>query len=65
MSKERLKVNFKVDADKLPWKTGANGLFEYAELGPYCVYRDDAWGYYVTRDNSVVQWRTDLSRYAA
>ena len=65
MTKESFERQYNVSVEQLDWKYGDNKLFMYAEVGPYCVYKDDAWGYYVTRGNSVCKWRTDLSRYLA
>ena len=54
---------FGIDPLTLTWKTGHNGLFRYAseDFGPYAVYHDSAWGYYVARNNSVVNVRINLT----
>ena len=66
MNKETLKIQFNVNANQLNWHPHASGACEYANVGPYTVWREERGGkfhYEVSRDNSVCQWRADLSQY--
>lgn len=67
MTKQRFIHHHKVDPDTLEWKHVklSNGLcYEFVEAGPYTIYHDDAWGYYIAgSDNLVVHRTIDLRKY--
>lgn len=67
MTRENFIRNYNIDPAALPMQHVVNsGLgFDYAELGPYTVYRDDAWGYYVAHNNSTLRCVVDLSKYVS
>jgi hypothetical protein len=65
MTKERVKIMYNIDVDKLTWNPGHNGLYKWAALGVYTLYYDRPDGYYLVDDrtNCVHHWSVDLSRY--
>ena len=66
MNADRLEIQFSVRPQDLSWTDHSNSRPEYpiryAMVGPYTIY-DENGDYYVTYDNSVVQWRVDLSQF--
>lgn len=63
MTKERLKIQYNVNADTLKWEPHYSGLYEVACVGDYAVYKELATDTYeVVKDGSVCRWRVDLSQ---
>lgn len=68
MTRENFIRNHNIDPAALPMQHVVNSFgigFDFAELGPYTIYRDDAWGYYVAHNNSTVNCAVDLSKYVS
>lgn len=66
MNKDKIARDFNINPDELNWHLHASGACEYANLGPYTVWKEERDGkhsYEVSRDNSVCKWRVDLSQY--
>ena len=63
MTREVFAKQYGVDPTTLDWQNGWNGLYQYAILGPYTVYQDDNWGYYVEHDGDVFRFSVDLTKY--
>lgn len=64
MTKQAFEQAYNVATSALNWEKGWNGLYMFANVGPYTVYRDGAWGYYVTgKDGSRINRLFDLSKF--
>lgn len=64
MTAQRLENQYNVEPGNLAFKPHYSGFYEAACVGPYTVWHrlgEDS--YTVTRNNSVCQWRADLSQY--
>ena len=63
MTERQFETNYNVTVNSLNWQTGWNGLYMFANVGPFTVYHDAAWGYYVTRNGSKINQVFNLAKY--
>lgn len=63
MTKQAFEQAYNVTTSALNWEQGWNGMFQYAIVGPYTVYVDTQWGYYVTRNGSRINTLFDLGKF--
>lgn len=64
MTKEKLKIDYKVDADNLKFKMHPSKIAETCIIDKYCIYhyfKDN--NYQVVLNGSVINYTVDLSKY--